>query len=283
MNTNTLKTALLGNALFSALSGIALIIFHRQAADLFGLEQSRPFWITGLLLLPFAFSVWVEFRKMRLKNILFIVLQDGLWVAGSLVLLVLQPFGISPAGHWIIGAVAAMVLLFGVGQSIGILQADSVSSYSRKVLSFERTVAASRSDVWELISQVSEYQSVAPNIDAAEILSGEREGMVRRCASGEDRWTETCTEWKEGRRFSFEVDTSAPDYPYPFTFFKGTWMSEEGTPGKSTIKMAFEFDYGNTLKALALHPFIRTTFRDICGRLLDNWEKQLGEAQPAEA
>lgn len=281
---NTLRKSLLGNAIFSAVSGILLILFHEYAAHLFGMSGSRAFWIIGFLLLPFALSVFVEVRRERLTNVLFIILQDGLWVLGSAVLLVFQPFGISPAGNWMIGTVAAVVLGFGVAQSIGILQTDSGSVYSRKKLAFGRKVAAPKSEAWDLISEVSDYHSVAPNVEGVEILSGAGEGMVRRCLNGDGQWTETCTEWKEGQRFVFEVDTSAPDYPYPFSSFKGAWEVEEAaTDISSTIRMEFEFDYGQSLYALLLHPFIKKKFNRVCRELLDNWEWRLAERQSVNA
>ncbi|MDX1617651.1 MAG: SRPBCC family protein [Balneolaceae bacterium] len=287
----TLKKALLANALFSSASGILLILFHDYAAQLFGAADTHPFWITGLLLLLFALSVFVEVRRQRLTNILIIILQDGLWVLGSALLLVLQPFGLTAAGYWIIGVVAVVVLFFGAAQSLGVLRADSVAGYARKILEFERRVPAGRSEVWEEISKVSDYHRVAPNIDRSELLSGETrgEGMVRMCAHGDSQWTETCTDWQEQERYSFEVDTAAPDYPYPFTFLKGTWIVESDSPdngrGGSTIRMRFEFDYGNSVYAFLLHPFIRNRFEKVCEELLDNWEQALvrNEKQSAPA
>lgn len=101
------------NAVFSSLSGLVLIFFHASLARIFVISDSRAFWMIGIALLFFAATVWFESQRLRPAFVRWIVVQDFLWVVGSLVLLVLQPFGISAVGNWLIAAVAAAVGFLG--------------------------------------------------------------------------------------------------------------------------------------------------------------------------
>jgi uncharacterized membrane protein YhaH (DUF805 family) len=79
-----------------------------------------PLMIVGIGLLLFSSLVGFE-SKMRRKNfVLFIISQDLLWIAASAYLLIFNPFGISSAGNSIILAIGVIVLVFSIGQSIGL-------------------------------------------------------------------------------------------------------------------------------------------------------------------
>lgn len=113
---NTLQKALQTNALFSSISGIILIILNKQIADLFGTANNTVFWIVGLVLLYFAATIWFEKSKQRRLAVLWIIIQDFLWVLASVILIVLNPFEVTPTGNSIIGGVALIVLFMGVNQ-----------------------------------------------------------------------------------------------------------------------------------------------------------------------
>ncbi|HHP7240030.1 MAG TPA: hypothetical protein ACFCUD_00050 [Cyclobacteriaceae bacterium] len=46
--------------------------------------------------------------------------------------------------------------------------------------------------------------------------------MVRSYSFKDDKWSEECVDWREEEQFSFVVNTKAKDYPYPFSYLKGT-------------------------------------------------------------
>ena len=140
---------------------------------------------------------------------------------------------------------------------------------------FERDVNATKTATWKVISDVANYHSVAPNVDDVKIISGERTGMVRSCSHGKDNWTETCTLWEEGEQYSFEVNTTAPDYPYPLKYLKGTWKIQELAPGQTRIIMIFDFTYKRKIHYVILHPFMKGKFNKICDELLNNWQGML--------
>ncbi len=98
--------------------------------------------------------------------------------------------------------------------------------------------------------------------------------MRRRCFDHRGRgWSETCTLWEEGRRYSMQADTA--DYPYPLKKMQGTWAVED-IPGGTLIKMRFEYEpkYGLIGKIMD-RLVIRRAFQDLCAKLLINWEERI--------
>lgn len=118
-----LKNALMGNAIFSAFSGSTLILFHAKTSRLFGLEDGTVFWVIGFALLFFAATVWYESSRLRPPFVRWIVVQDVLWVLGSLILLIFKPLEISALGNFLIAAVALFVAFFGWRQWAGLRSA----------------------------------------------------------------------------------------------------------------------------------------------------------------
>lgn len=272
---NKLQKALGLNALFSALSGIVLIVLNKEIAGLFGTANTTVFWVIGIVLLIFASTILYETRKQRPIAVLWIIIQDFLWVIGSFVIITVNLFEISKTGNSTIAIIATIVLFMGVNQYKALAQIDSLENKNNKHFKFERVIKANKKSVWKLISDVENYDKVAPNIDAATIISGEGSGMVRSCSHGKDSWTETCTMWIEEELYSFEVNTSAPDYPYPFKFLKGTWKVQEIDNNTTKIIMLFEFQYKRKYQNWLLHPFLKSKFSKIAEELLGNWQKIL--------
>lgn len=270
---NTLQKYLTANAIFSTFTGLVALIFQEKVEQLFSVKPSNFFFILGILLLFFALTILVEIKKQRAIPVLWITIQDMLWVVGSIIFLVWNPFDISVEGNIIIGVVAVVVLLLGLGQAKGLARIDEGTTRGKKVLQFERKVNAPKAKVWEVISDVANYHEVAPNIDSAEIISGEKKGLVRACSHGKDSWTETCTLWEEEKQYAFRVNTKAPDYPYPLKSLKGTWMVDQVSAKESKITMVFEFEYKKDILNIIVHPLMKYKFTKVCHDLLNNWEK----------
>ncbi len=267
-----MKTALGLNAIFSALSGALLIAFHNTVADFFDVTNSDMFWVIGVTLIFFSGTIVYEIKRQNALAILWIITQDLLWVIGSIVILVWQPFDLSVMGNYSIAAVALVVSLIALNQSMALAQVDTVNSKGDKQFNFRRTIAAPNSETWKVISDVANYHQVAPNIDDVKIISGKGEGMVRNCSHGNESWSETCAVWEEEKTYSFVVNTAAPDYPYPFKLLKGTWRLEEVDSNHTTITMTFDFSYRMKIQNLLLHPILKGKFKNTAKKLLDNWQ-----------
>lgn len=113
-----LKMTLKANALFSLISGLTLLIFSETIAFLMNLNSNLPLTIIGVGLLLFVMLIlFVTYQKsINLKLVKSIIIQDILWVIGSIILLIAHPFGISLEGNIAILIVAIIVLYFAIKQ-----------------------------------------------------------------------------------------------------------------------------------------------------------------------
>jgi len=118
--TCLLRKALLGNALFSALSGLTLIFAQKSVLQILGLFNRVSLVVLGVGLIIFAATLVVNARRQRVKtsDAWVAVLMDVAWVLASYVLIFVLPF--SMEGKWVIGVVAELVLLFAILQFMGI-------------------------------------------------------------------------------------------------------------------------------------------------------------------
>jgi ribosome-associated toxin RatA of RatAB toxin-antitoxin module len=272
---NTLQRALLPNGILALTSGGAVALLRHQLSQIFGIENTQILLIIGIIVSIFGLSVLAEVKMQRALATLWIITQDALWAIGTIVLIVFQPFELTDAAYWIIALYALPVVVFVWFQGHGLSTIDTKSGSSRKIFNFKRKVKADKNKVWEVVSDVGNYHEVAPNIDDSKIISGQGLGMVRKCAHGKDQWAEKCTLWDEGNEYSFEVETSAPDYPYPLKFLKGTWRVSEIQPNVTEIEMEFEFEYKKKIQNILVHPFMKSQFTKVCKKLLDTWQKKL--------
>jgi len=272
---NTLQRFLLANALFSSLCGLCAVSLQGPLQQLFAVARGPFFLVLGLLLLFFALTLGVEIKKQHSLAVLGIIGLDLLWVLGSIYLLIWDPFHISLEGNMVIALVASVVLIMALGQSKGLSRLDEDVQPGLKVLQFSRTFPAPLTKVWELVSDVGNYHQVAPNIDSSQIVSGEKEGMVRTCSHGNEKWTETCVLWEEQQQYAFLVNTGAADYPYPLKHLKGTWITRAISEHQSEVQLHFEFAYNKAWQKLLLHPFLKHQFTRVCRELLNNWEAKL--------
>lgn len=117
-HTRFLRKALMGNALFSTVSGLTILFAQRWVSRILGFSQNLA--ILGFGLLVFAFLLVINARRQRLKtsDAWIAVLMDLAWVLGSYVLIFVIPF--STQGKWVVGVVAELVLVFAVLQFVGI-------------------------------------------------------------------------------------------------------------------------------------------------------------------
>ena len=115
-----LRKALIGNALFSTLSGLTILLAQGWVLRILGLPSSVNLLILGAGLIVFAVTLVINARKQQVKksDAWIAVLMDVAWVLGSYILIFIVPF--STEGKWVVGVVAELVLVFAVLQFVGI-------------------------------------------------------------------------------------------------------------------------------------------------------------------
>jgi Na+/alanine symporter len=114
-----IKTTLLVNGISSGATGIALIAFADQVAQLFGVQITAPFTLTGLFLVVFAlFVISAGLKKIPSRiAVQFITALDIIWVVVSILLVLADGSYMTVVGNGAILAVAAWVALMAVLQS----------------------------------------------------------------------------------------------------------------------------------------------------------------------
>lgn len=121
---NILKFGLFGNATFSAISALALIVAAEPIANLIGLSEPTSLIVVGFLLIPFAVHLWIAARRTQMKplEIMYFCTMDAFWIVGSAILLTTQLIPFSTAGMWGIAIVALIVADFLLLQLYGLVR-----------------------------------------------------------------------------------------------------------------------------------------------------------------
>jgi len=129
-----LRRSLIGNAVFSGLSGILILISGNFLSVLLGPEvPGNLSWIGYSLLLYTASLIRSALRKnIVVQEVWTAIFLDVAWVAGTLALV--APGRFNPAGNWVVLSTAGIVLLFAILQHAGLRRLSvPANSSSREV------------------------------------------------------------------------------------------------------------------------------------------------------
>ena len=120
-NATLLRRALLGNAVFSGVSGLALTLAAGPLASLMDLPSPLILIVAGLGVLGYAAIVFrIATRPIISRGeAIFTIIADSSWVAASLVLLLTAWVPFTPAGKWLVAIAADIVAVFALMQFIG--------------------------------------------------------------------------------------------------------------------------------------------------------------------
>jgi hypothetical protein len=114
----TLSQVLRSNATFSLLTGLAALAMPDYFCRNFALSNPLIFQLLGAALLFFAATVFYAavnpFDKP--KQVLWIVIQDGVWVAASAAIVLFRLFDMSDLAYISISIIALIVATFGYFQ-----------------------------------------------------------------------------------------------------------------------------------------------------------------------
>lgn len=125
-----LKKALAGNAVFSVVSGVAILFANRWLVKFLGLPEDVSLAILGVGLIVYAAILWFNARRPKIKitDAWIAVIMDAIWVIGSYVLIFVVPFSVG--GKWVVALVAELVLTFAVVQWLGIRKIRKAGQYA---------------------------------------------------------------------------------------------------------------------------------------------------------
>lgn len=121
-NSSLLKNALLGNAVFSSLSGLGFVFFSKAIAAFLGISAAWVIIVIGVGLLGYGWQLYRAATASPLDSAFarFAVYADLAWVVLSAVLIFSGMVAFTTAGKWAIAAVADIVLVFAIVQYVGV-------------------------------------------------------------------------------------------------------------------------------------------------------------------
>jgi len=125
-----LRKALTGNAVFSAVSCLAILFANRWLVKFLGLPNKVSLAILGVRLIVYAAILWLNARRPMIKmtDAWIAVIMDAVWVIGSYVLIFVVPFSVG--GKWVVALVAELVLAFAIVQWLGIRKIRKTGQYA---------------------------------------------------------------------------------------------------------------------------------------------------------
>jgi hypothetical protein len=125
-----LKKALTGNAVFSVVSGVAILFANRWLVRFLGLPEKVSLAILGVSLIGYAALLWLNAHRPKIKitDAWVAVIMDVIWVVGSYALILAVPFSVG--GKWVVALVAELVLAFAVLQWLGIRRIRKSQQYA---------------------------------------------------------------------------------------------------------------------------------------------------------
>ncbi len=117
-----LQRALLGNAAFSGLSGLLMVLAAGPISQFMGLTNPLVLTIVGIVLLLYMpFLVWLANQTPVPTRMAWIVIElDVLWVIGSLIVIFTSLVPLTTGGKWAVAITADIVTVFAILQYIGL-------------------------------------------------------------------------------------------------------------------------------------------------------------------
>jgi hypothetical protein len=127
---NLLRRALLGNAIFSVLTGFFLLFDATPIGAALGVGNPLVLQVMGALIVLFAAEVaWIALREpLNRQHAQIILALDVAWVVASAIVLLLGLLPFTSAGQWGFVIVADIVACFAILEWIGLRRMQAEGS-----------------------------------------------------------------------------------------------------------------------------------------------------------
>lgn len=279
-----LRNVLRGNAVFSAVTGLASVAAFGPIARLLGVGEHRLVLAVGIGLLAFALDVFgvsgLRWSSMR-SHAAVVIVADAAWVVATVALVFTD--WVSTTGKVVLGLVALVVAEFAVAQfraraaatAVGPDPADEQSP-PLETWATTATIDGPSDIVWATVIDHELYGRIAPNLGSAVAITGDGPGLVRECTDTRGRaWRESCTVWVPGHRYAVEVDTSPDDYPYPVRRMVGEWWVAPVDADTSTVGLRFTYQPTPTIRGRLFAAGMQVAARPIVRRIVAAWRSEV--------
>lgn len=262
LDDRPLRRAQAGNALFSTISGLWLIVDSSTLSPHFG--NVPPAIFTGLgggLLLFAAWLIWQITRPQpRLAHAFAAALADLSWVIGTIVLAVGYGAYLSTPGLVMLGTTTGIVAVAAVAQLRGIdrfvhafdLELGTDCHYRIAV-----DVDAPIDRLWPVVADLAGIVNHSPQLTSATMNGPCDVGGVRQCTNRQGHaWAEEVTGWEEGHRFQVRFRSEAANFPFPMDPMHGGWILEPRPGDRTHLTVWWSFTTRPPWAAVLLVPLM---------------------------
>lgn len=290
-SSQPLRLALLANAAFSALSGVAFALFAVPLAS-FVSPGAPPtdFLVVGIGLLLFAMLVGLLGRRARPDPwlALWVSAADLGWVLGSTLLLGLAWHHLAPGGVALIAGVAVIVLSFALAQLRGIGRLYATARAGVFEVCIEVRSAGRADVIWGNLSNFANISRYASALSFSRLRNHAvtQVGAIRECGDhGGRQWAERCTRFDPATR-EIEIDflVDEPGNPFPFSQLVGGWQVRRGDAGLgSSVKVWLRGTPKPRLLAPLILPLTDWQSRRTFGPTIQRLAEEPGAPAPAKS
>ncbi len=123
-NDRLLRIVLEVDSVISGIAGLGFLVFSSSIAAFLGVSPDAAGIIAAVgagFLAWAAALMYIATRSQVNRGAVWAVIAgNAIWVLGSLLILIADPFTFSTEGRWATLIIADVVLLFGIGQYIGL-------------------------------------------------------------------------------------------------------------------------------------------------------------------
>lgn len=160
---SSLRKSLMGNGLFSTVTGLLTALFAEALADYMSISPI-VLYVIGIGTAAFGVAVLLEVSRDTVKEgfALFVIAADVSWVLGAFVVLIVPG---SMQAKWVLAAVSAVVAMFAVLQSRGLI--SRTRSFPRRLVT-EVDIAAAPEAVWAHLTDLASFSAWNPFMTEAD-------------------------------------------------------------------------------------------------------------------
>ncbi len=121
-SANPVQRPLQADGIFCAVAGLVFTLDAEPIRTFLGVEQAAPILILGLILLAYGIGLYffATNRPIHRNIAIGVMTLNALWVIGSILLLIVDPFHFTNEGRWAILILSDVVAVIGIWEYLGI-------------------------------------------------------------------------------------------------------------------------------------------------------------------